>query len=125
MKKVVFLLVIFVAVTGAMFAQSAESIMAVVPAADYTKSDDKAVWTFAASGITIRDRSGSITISVREMRDLSTVVEPNGSSGFTFAYDTSENKRTYRVIMNPRDGVVTITIVKNGEAFAPATLTKR
>jgi len=124
MKKVVFLLVILMAVTGAMFAQSAESIFANIPAAAYTKSDDNAVWTFAATGLTIRDNSGSITIPVRDMRDLAVVTE-RGGAGCSFAYDTLENKRTYKIVVNPMTGAVALNIVKNGAALPEATLTKR
>jgi len=124
MKKVVFLLVIFMAVTGAMFAQSAEGIFGAIPAAAYTKSDDNAVWTFAATGLTIRDSGGSITIPVRDMKDLAAVTE-RGSPGCSFAYDTAENKRTYRILVNPVDGVVTLNIVKNGAPMPAATLKKR
>ena len=123
MKKVVFLLVIFMAVTGAMFAQSAESILGAVPAASYTKSDDNAVWTFAASGITIRDRNGSITISVREMRDLTTITE-RGAAGFSFAFDTDTYKRTYKILANPLEGTVSLTITRDGKLLDPVTLRK-
>jgi len=125
MKKVVFLLAILVVVTGAVFAQSAEGIIAVIPPASYIKSDDSAVWTFAPSGISIVDARGEPgSIATRDMRDL-TAVSESGSVGFTFAYDTDKNKRTYRLIVNPMTGVVTITIVLNGKPLAPATLTKR
>jgi len=123
MKKVVFLLVIFMAVTGAMFAQSAEGIFAAIPAAAYTKSDDNAVWTFAATGLTIRNSEGSITIPVRDMRDLAAASE-GANPGFTFAYDTAENKRTYRATVNGRTGDVTLTITKNGTPLPAATLKK-
>ena len=122
MKKVVFLLVILLAVTGAMFAQSAESILGAIPAASYTKSDDKATWTFAATGITIRDSGGSITIPARDLKDLAPL---SGSTpGISFAYDTAVNKRTYRLVVNPMTGVVTISIVLNGKALPDATLSR-
>jgi len=124
MKKVVFLLVIFVAVTGAMFAQSAESIFAAIPSASYTKSDDNAVWTFAATGLTIRNSEGSITIPVRDMRDLAAISE-GGAPGCVFAFDTAENKRTYRIVSNPLSGEVTITLTKNGVTLPTAKLVKR
>jgi len=124
MKKVVFLLVIFMAVTGAMFAQSAEGIWSAIPASAYTKSDDNAVWTFAATGLTIRDNGGSITIPIRDMKNLEAVSD-GGAPGCSFAYDTAENKRTYRLVLNPRDGTVRLTVVKNGVSLPVATLTKR
>jgi len=123
MKKVVFLLVIFMAVTSAMFAQSAESIFAAIPAASYTKSDDGSTWTFAATGLTIRDVNGSFTIPIRDMRDLAAAMD-GASPGFTFAYDTEENRRTYRAIVNLMSGAVTLTIVKNGVTLPAATLRK-
>jgi len=123
MKKVVFLLVILLAVTGAMFAQSAEGIFAAIPSASYTKSDDNATWTFAATGLTIRDANGSISIPIREMRNLAAASE-GANPGISFAYDTEENKRTYRIIANPMTGAVTITIVKNGVTLPQARLTK-
>jgi len=124
MKKVVFLLVIFMAVTGAMFAQSAESIFGAIPAASYTKSDDNAVWTFAATGLTIRDANGSITIPVRDMKNLAAVSD-GGAPGCAFAYDTAENKRTYRIVANAFSGEVNIIITKNGVALPQAKLVKR
>jgi len=123
MKKVVFLLVIFLAVTGAMFAQSAASIFAAVPAASYTKSDDNATWTFAVSGLTIRDANGSITIPVGDMRNLAAASEGT-AVGFTFAFDTQENQRTYKIIANAMTGAVNITITKNGVTLPQARLTK-
>lgn len=122
MKKVVFLLVIFMMVTGAMFAQSLESIFASIPAADYEKSDDKAIWTFATTGLTIRDSEGSITIPIRQMRDLAGATEGAGG-GFTFAFDTEENKRTYKIIASLTG--VKINIVKNGVTMPEATLTRQ
>ena len=125
MKKVVFLLVILLAVTGAMFAQSAEGIFASIPAADYTKSDDKAIWTFSTTGLKIVNSEGRRDIPIRDMKNLAAVMDPNGSTGFTFAYDTEVNQRSYRIMFNPRDAVVTITITLNGKTLDPATLTKR
>jgi len=124
MKKVVFLLVILIAVTGAMFAQSAESIFSAIPAASYTKSDDGSTWTFAATGLTIRDAGGSITIPVRDMRDLKAVTE-GGGAGFSFGYDTAVYKRTYRVISNPLTGAVTVAITRDGVAMSEARLVKQ
>ena len=121
MKKVVFLLVILLAVTGAMFAQSQASILAAIPAAAYTKSDDNATWTFGATGISIRDANGSITIPIGDMRNLAAVTD-GGAAGF--AFDTEENKRTYRIIFNGMTSDVRITIVKNGETLPVATLRK-
>jgi len=123
MKKVVFLLVILLAVTGAMFAQSQASILGAVPAAAYTKSDDNATWTFGATGISIRDANGSITIPIGDMRNLAAVSD-GGAAGFAFAFDTEENKRTYRIIFNGMTGDVRLTIVKNGETLPVANLKK-
>jgi len=123
MKKVVFLIVIFMTITGAMFAQSAESIFGAIPAAAYTKSDDNSVWTFATTGLTIRDNSGSITIPIRDMKDLAAVTD-GGLPGFTFTYDSAENKRTYRIMLT-RTGTLNLTVIKNGVSLPVATLTKR
>ena len=124
MKKVVFLLVILMAVTGAMFAQSAASIFAAVPAASYTKADDNAVWTFSTTGLSIRDANGSITIPIRDMRNLAAASDSDGA-GFTFAYDTTENQRTYKIIANPLNRSVFITITKNGTALPKTKLTRQ
>jgi len=124
MKKVVFLLVIFMAVTGAMFAQSAESIFGAIPTAEYTKGDDNAVWTFGATGLTIRNSEGSITIPIRNMRDLAAASDSDGA-GLTFAFDTEENRRTYKIISNPLNRTVFITITKNGVTLPKTTLTRR
>ena len=124
MKKVVLLLVILMAVTGAMFAQSAEGIFAAIPAAAYTKSDDGAVWTFAATSLTIRDGNGSITIPIQEMRNLSAVME-GAFPGCSFAYDTAAYKRTYKFVLNGMTGDVSLTIVRDGETLPVATLKKR
>jgi len=121
MKKVVFLLVILMAVTGAMFAQSAEGVWAAIPAAAYTKSDDGAIWTFAATGLTIRNSEGSITIPIRDMKDLA----PASGLGVTFGYDTAVYKRTYRLSLNGMTGAVTVSITRDGVALPDATLTKR
>jgi len=123
MKKVVFLLVIFMVVTGAMFAQSVESIWSAIPAAAYTKADDQAVWTFATTGLTIRDSSGSITIPIRDMKNLEATSE-GAAGGVSFGYDTFENKRTYRIIANPMTGAVNITITKNGTPLPAVALRK-
>ena len=123
MKKVVFLLVIFLAVTGAtIFAQSAEGIFAAIPAAAYTNSVDKATWTFSTSGLSIRDADGSINIPIREMRDLAAAMD-GANVGCTFAFDTEENKRTYRIMLT-RSGSLNLTVVKNGVTMPVATLTK-
>jgi len=121
MKKVVFLLVILMAVTGAIFAQSLESIWAAITPADYVKSDDKAVWTFATTGLTIRDSNGSITIPVRDLKDLA----PSSGMGVTFGYDTAAYKRTYRLVVNAMTGAITLSITRDGVALPDATLTKR
>jgi len=124
MKKILFLLVIFMAVTGAMFAQSAESIFAAIPAAAYTKSDDGSTWIFAVTGLTIRDGSGSRAIPIRDMRDLKAVTD-GGSTGFSFSYDTAAYKRTYRVVTNPMTGALTVTIIRDGVALPEARLIKQ
>jgi len=123
MKKVVFLLVILLAVTGAVFAQSLEGIWSAIPAASYTKADDNATWTFAATGLTIRDANGSITIPIREMKNLAAAAD-GASGGVTFGFDTEENQRTYRIIANPMTRAVNITITKNGTVLPAAALTR-
>jgi len=124
MKKVVILLVIFMAVTGAMFAQSAESIWAAIPAASFVKSDDGAVWTFSPTGLTIRDKSGSITIPLRDLKDLATAAD-GPAVGCSFAYDTAAYKRTYRIIVNAMTSVITLAINRDGVALPVANLTKQ
>jgi len=121
MKKVVFLLVILLAVTGAMFAQSLEGAWAAIPAASYTKSDDKATWTFAATSLTIRDSGGSITIPIRDLKDLAAA---SGAAGVTFGYDTAAYKRTYRITLNPMTGELRLAITRDGVALPEAILTK-
>jgi len=124
MKKVVFFLIISVMVTGAVFAQSAESIFAAIPAAAYTKADDNATWTFAVTGLTISNSEGSITIPIRDMKNLSAITE-SGQPGISFGYDTAEHKRTYRIFANPLNGQVNIVITKDGATLEQQRLTRR
>jgi len=120
MKKAVLLLVIILVVTGAVFAQSAASILAAIPAATYTCAADGSTWVFAATGITVSDASGSCTIPAEQMKDLSAI-----TAGFSFSFATSAHSRTYRFTVNPVSGDITRNIVKDGIATPQVTLTRR
>jgi len=125
MKKVVLLLVIFLAVTGAaLFAQDASTILGVIPAATYAHPTDGSTWTFAATGITVRGKDGVCEIPASQMKGIASAAEGLTSPGFTFSFDTGLFNRTYRFNLNA-DGTLKRTIDRAGMPQDVVTLTRQ
>jgi len=115
MKKLVLLLVIFLAVTGAtLFAQDASSILSAIPAASYAHPSDGTVWVFSATGLSIQEGGRTVvTIPAGEMKGIASAMSGT-NPGFTFSYATEAYNRTYRFNINPLSGALTRTIDRAG-----------
>ena len=124
MKKLVLVLVVLLAVSGAVFAQNVSDILSAIPAASYAHPSDGTVWVFAATGITIQEKGRAVaTISTSEMKDLRAIAA--GGAGFAFNFKTDLYDRSYQFVYDATNGALRRTIDRSGLAQDVVTLQRQ
>jgi len=114
MKKLAFVLVLLLAVTGAaqLFAQSVD--FSSLPSGSWLDKNWNGTWTFSASGITIKDNAtgDSNTFTLNNIQDLKAT-----RSGLTAGISFSSNTfgKTYSFFPNLTDGTMLLTIDREGK----------
>jgi len=123
MKKLVLVLVLFFAVTGAyLFAQSVD--FSSLPSGSWLDHNYNGTWTFSAAGITIKcNKTGSsTTFTPNNIQDLK-AVRSGLSAGISFS--SSATGKTYAFYPNPADGTMGLAIDIAGRDQYQVTMKKQ